>query len=108
MQACAETASGEWRVTSGQQEVKKEVKEVQEAGCAALPVESLRGVEAAHVATLARRGVTTIGTLRGIPKPVLVSVFGKDAGERIWLSARGREERKPFALMSLIPFFARR
>jgi nucleotidyltransferase/DNA polymerase involved in DNA repair len=105
MEACVETSSGEWRVTNGEQDEVKHVKAAQ--GVPQL-VESLPGIEPAHVVALAKRGIRTIGTLRGIPKPVLVSVFGQAVGEQIWMKARGRTEQKAVTLRSLIPFFARR
>jgi hypothetical protein len=55
---------------------------------AALPVASLPGVGPAYSRTLVQRGVTTVGQLRRIPKPVLVSAFGKAIGKHIWECAR--------------------
>jgi DNA polymerase-4 len=56
---------------------------------APLPVETLRGIEQVHAAALAERGVSTIGQLRMVPKPVLTAAFGAGIGEQIWKSARG-------------------
>ena len=55
---------------------------------AALPVGSLPGVGQTHARTLVERGVTTVGQLRRIPKPVLIAAFGKGIGQHIWESAR--------------------
>jgi hypothetical protein len=55
---------------------------------AALPVGNLPGVGQTHAKMLAERGVTTVGQLRRIPKPVLVAAFGKGIGQHIWESAR--------------------
>ena len=55
---------------------------------AALPVGALPGVGPAYSRTLVQRGVTTVGQLRRIPKPVLVSAFGKAIGKHIWGCAR--------------------
>jgi hypothetical protein len=55
---------------------------------ATLPVGSLPGVGQTHATTLVERGVTTVGQLRRIPKPVLVAAFGKSIGQHIWQSAR--------------------
>jgi hypothetical protein len=58
---------------------------------AALPVGALPGVGQTHAKTLVDRGVTTVGQLRRIPKPVLVAAFGKAIGKHIWESARSME-----------------
>jgi hypothetical protein len=55
---------------------------------AALPVGALPGVGIAYSQTLVQRGVTTVGQLRRIPKPVLVAAFGKAIGKHIWECAR--------------------
>ena len=108
MQACVENSSDPLALLGASERlVRREVQEVKDSEGAGLLVGSLPGVEAAHLAMLVRRGVTTIGTLRGIPKPVLVSVFGKDVGEEIWMRARGREKRKTSVWGALIPFFGR-
>jgi hypothetical protein len=54
----------------------------------AMPVEALPGVGHAYSRTLVQHGVTTVGQLRRIPKPVLVSAFGKAIGRHIWQCAR--------------------
>jgi hypothetical protein len=56
----------------------------------ALPVGSLPGVGQTHARTLVERGVTTVGQLRRIPKPVLVAAFGQAIGKHIWESARSQ------------------
>ena len=63
--------------------------ETEEAFLAPLPVEKLHGIDHAYAGALAERGVTTIGQLRMIPKPVLMAAFGEATGERIWELARG-------------------
>lgn len=62
-----------------------------------LPVEKLNGIGQIHAAKLAKRGITTIRQLRGVPKPALNAEFGEVIGGQIWESARGRdaEELKP-------------
>jgi DNA polymerase-4 len=54
-----------------------------------LPVEALRGIGQTHAAALAEHGVSTIGQLRMVPKPVLIAALGAVIGEQIWKSARG-------------------
>jgi len=61
---------------------------------APLPVEKLHGVGHIHAGTLAERGVSTIGQLRQIPKPVLVATFGEAIGQQIWERARGLDGRE--------------
>jgi len=39
---------------------------------------------------LMERGISTIGELRSLPKPVLVAAFGKALGVQLWFSARGQ------------------
>jgi DNA polymerase-4 len=74
----------------------------EEAFLAPLPVEKLHGVGRAHAVALAERGVTTIGQLRRIPKPVLVAAFGEEIGKQIWERARGIDGREsPGASASL-------
>src|SRR6202171_4988585 len=46
-----------------------------------LPVEKLHGIGHVHAGALAERGVTTIGQLRLVPKPVLKAGFGEAIGE---------------------------
>jgi hypothetical protein len=55
---------------------------------ATFPVGILPGVGQTHAKTLVERGVTTVGQLRRIPKPVLVAAFGQAIGKHIWESAR--------------------
>lgn len=66
----------------------------EEAFLAPLPVEKLHGIGHTHAASLAERGVTTIGQLRQIPKPVLVAAFGEAIGQQIWERARGLDGRE--------------
>ena len=61
---------------------------------APLPVEKLHGIGHTHAAALAERGVTTIGQLRLIPKPVLIAAFGEAVGQQIWERARGLDGRE--------------
>jgi hypothetical protein len=63
-------------------------KTLEQSPLSALPVGSLPGVGQTHARALVERGVTTVGQLRRIPKPVLVSAFGKSIGQHIWESAR--------------------
>ncbi len=70
----------------------------EEAFLAPLPVDKLHGIGHTHAGALAERGVTTIGQLRMIPKPVLVAAFGEAAGERIWERARGLDGREVMTL----------
>jgi DNA polymerase-4 len=60
---------------------------------APLPAEKLPGIGHAHAATLAERGVRTIGELRRIPMAALEAVFGVAVGRQIWERARGVDER---------------
>ncbi|HEY1472235.1 MAG TPA: DNA polymerase IV [Candidatus Acidoferrum sp.] len=66
----------------------------EEAFLAPLPVEKLHGIGHAHGVALAEQGVTTIGQLRRIPKPVLTAAFGEDMGKQIWECARGLDRRE--------------
>jgi DNA polymerase-4 len=66
----------------------------QETFLAPLPVERLYGIGHAHAVALAEQGVTMIGQVRRIPKPVLVAAFGEEMGKQIWTAARGLDERK--------------
>ena len=59
-----------------------------------LAVEKLHGIGHTHAAVLAERGVTTIGQLRLVPKPVLKAAFGEAIGEQIWERARGLDGRE--------------
>jgi len=43
---------------------------------------------------LTKRGISTIGQLRQIPKPVLMTVFGEATGRELWELARGRDAKK--------------
>jgi DNA polymerase-4 len=66
----------------------------EEAFLSPLPVEKLHGIGHTHAGTLAERGVSTIGQLRLIPKPVLIAAFGEVIGEQIWERARGLDGRE--------------
>jgi DNA polymerase IV len=55
------------------------------------PIDSLRGIPRTHVFALSQGGVSTIGELQRIPKPVLTAAFGAAIGKRIWESVRGIE-----------------
>ena len=66
----------------------------EETFLAPLPVDKLHGIGHTHAGALAERGVTTIGQLRMIPKPVLVAAFGDVIGEQIWERARGLDGRE--------------
>ena len=67
---------------------------MEEAFLSPLPVEKLHGVGHVHAAALAERGVTTIGQLRLIPKPVLTAAFGEAVGQQLWERARGLDGRE--------------
>jgi len=43
---------------------------------------------------LASRGISTVGQLGRIPKPVLINVFGEATGRELWAMARGRDPKK--------------
>jgi nucleotidyltransferase/DNA polymerase involved in DNA repair len=58
-------------------------------------VQKLRGLVQIETRALAERGITTMGQLRQIPKPVLISAFGETPGEALWDAARGRDAKKP-------------
>ena len=58
-----------------------------------LPVEKLPGVGDVQAATMKDSGVSTVGQLRMVPKPVLKAAFGEASGEQIWQHARGRDGR---------------
>jgi DNA polymerase IV len=66
----------------------------EEAFLSPLPVEKLHGIGHTYAGALAERGVSTIGQLRQIPKPVLVASFGEAIGEQIWERARGLDGRE--------------
>jgi len=59
---------------------------------APFPVEKLRGVGSATLATLRQRGIHTIGQLQRIPRPALAAALGATAGNRLWKAARGRDD----------------
>ncbi len=61
---------------------------------APLPVEKLHGIGHTHAGALAERGISTIGQLRMVPKPVLVAAFGDVTGQQIWERARGLDGRE--------------
>src|SRR5229473_911468 len=63
-----------------------------------LRVEKLYGIGHTHAGALAERGVTTIGQLRMIPKPVLMAAFGDVIGEQIWERSRGLDGREVMTL----------
>ncbi len=60
---------------------------------APLPVEKLHGIGHVHAATLAERGIETIGQLRQVPLRALVATFGEAVGRQLWERARGRDPR---------------
>ena len=62
--------------------------------CAPFAVEKLHGIGHTHAGALAERGVSTIGQLRLIPKPVLIAAFGEVIGQQIWERARGLDGRE--------------
>ncbi len=64
---------------------------------APLPVEKLHGIGRAHSATLAERGIETIGQLRQVPLMALEAAFGKVIGGQLWERARGRDAREVHA-----------
>jgi DNA polymerase IV len=70
------------------------VPDTEQTFLAPLPVDKLRGIGYAHAVALAEHGVTTIGQLRRIPKPVLAAAFGDQIGEQMWECARGLDGRK--------------
>jgi DNA polymerase-4 len=70
----------------------------EEGFLAPLPVEKLHGIGHTHAGALAERGVTTIGQLRMIPKPVLMAAFGEVIGEQIWERSRGLDGREVMTL----------
>jgi DNA polymerase IV len=59
-----------------------------------LPIEKLYGIGHVHAGQLHERGVTTIGELRRVPKPLLKALFGDMIGEQIWERARGLDGRE--------------
>ncbi len=59
-----------------------------------LPVEKLHGIGHVHAATLAERGIATIGQLRQVPKLALQAAFGEVIGQQIWERARGLDGRE--------------
>ena len=61
---------------------------------APLPVDKLHGIGHTHAGALAERGISTIGQLRMVPKPVLVAAFGDVIGQQIWERARGLDGRE--------------
>jgi hypothetical protein len=65
----------------------------EEAFLAPVSVQKLRGVVQIETRAL-ERGVSTLGQLRQIPKPVLINVFGEAAGQALWEAARGRDAKK--------------
>ena len=67
---------------------------IEESFLAPLPVDKLHGIGHTHAGALAERGISTIGQLRMVPKPVLVAAFGDVIGEQIWERARGLDGRE--------------
>ncbi len=65
----------------------------EEAFLAPLEVSKLHGIGHAHAATLAERGIETIGQLRQVPLPALEAAFGEAVGKQLWERARGRDPR---------------
>lgn len=66
----------------------------EETFLAPLPLDRLDGIGHAHAVALAEQGVTMIGALRRIPRPVLAAAFGDENGKQIWTASRGLDERK--------------
>ncbi|GAC1679740.1 MAG: DNA polymerase IV [Candidatus Acidiferrum sp.] len=66
----------------------------EETFLAPLPVEKIHGIGHVHGATLAERGIATIGELRQVPKQALQATFGETIGEQIWERARGLDGRE--------------
>jgi DNA polymerase IV len=66
----------------------------EEAFLAPLPIEKIHGIGHVHGATLAERGIATIGELRQVPKPALQAAFGEAIGEQIWERAQGLDGRE--------------
>ncbi len=66
----------------------------EEAFLAPLPVEKLHGIGHTHAASLAERGIATIGELRQVPRPALEAAFGEAIGRQIWERARGLDGRE--------------
>jgi DNA polymerase IV len=66
----------------------------EESFLAPLPVEKLHSIGHTYAGALAERGVSTIGQLRQIPKPVLMAAFGEAIGEQIWERSRGLDGRE--------------
>jgi DNA polymerase-4 len=67
---------------------------MEESFLAPLPVDKLHGIGHTHAGALAERGISTIGQLRMVPKPVLVAAFGDVIGQQIWERARGLDGRE--------------
>jgi len=65
---------------------------------APLPVEKLHGIGHVHAATLAERGIETIGQLRQVPLPALLATFGEAVGQQLYERARGQDPRAVLAL----------
>ncbi len=64
---------------------------------APLPVEKLHGIGHVHAATLAERGIETIGQLRQVPLRALEATFGEAIGRQLWERARGLDPRAVLA-----------
>jgi len=65
----------------------------EEAFLAPLPVEKLHGIGHVHAATLAERGIETVGQLRQVPLRALEAAFGEAVGRQLWERARGLDPR---------------
>ncbi len=57
---------------------------------ASMAVTNLHGIGGIEARALVARGISTIGELRSLPKPVLIAAFGEALGAQLWFSARGR------------------
>jgi len=66
----------------------------EEAFLAPVSVQKLRGVVQIEARALAERGISTVGQLRQIPKPLLINVFGDASGRALWDAARWRDAKK--------------
>lgn len=66
----------------------------EEVFLAPVAVQKLCGLVQIETRALAERGISTIGQLRQIPKPVLINVFSEATGRALWHAARGRDAKK--------------
>ena len=60
-----------------------------------LAIGELEGTHGIEIEPLVRAGISTIGRLRSLPKPVLAARFGDSMGTLLWNSARGRDMDVP-------------